>query len=282
VALPLRAADWLSRPGLSLFAHSLVVADRWSQVTYIDEYLSPAVSGQDRHQARPDTEAFSDGVVEIIAREGAQVRYIHLQQFGENVWNFTTERVRLERDAAINLVQVGLGSKLTKANVQTLLAGPGSSAEMLGVYFASGNQHLDHHTLQDHLAPHTTSDLLFKGAVKDTARTLYSGLIRVRPIAQRTDAYQNNRNLLLSEDARADSIPQLEIEANDVRCTHGATAGPIDQEEVFYLQARGLPRADAESLIVSGFFQPVIDRIPVTSVRDRLHKAIGAKLGAAE
>ncbi|HUE76259.1 MAG TPA: Fe-S cluster assembly protein SufD [Chloroflexota bacterium] len=279
VTLPLRAAFWLSRPGLGLFAHTLLVADKWSQVTYIDEYLSPAASnGSASADGVSTKQGFNAGVVEVLAGEGAQVRYMHLQQFGQNVWNFTTERAILRRDSSVNFLQVGLGSKLTKANVQSLLAGPGSSAEMLGIYFASSEQHIDHHTLQDHQAPHTMSDLLYKGAVKDVARSVYAGLIHVRPGAQRADAYQNNRNLMLSSEGRADSIPQLEIEANDVRCTHGATAGPLDQEEVFYLQSRGLPRPEAERLIVEGFFQPVVERVPLASVRDRLNKAIAEKI----
>jgi Fe-S cluster assembly protein SufD len=141
---------------------------------------------------------------------------------------------------------------------------------MAGILFATGEQRVDQQTLQEHAAPHTTSDLLYKSVLTGNATSNYSGLIRVHPGAQKTDAYQANRNLLLSRAAHADSVPKLEIEANDVRCTHGATVGPVDQDQIFYLMARGLRRDEAERLVVEGFLQPVIDRIPLESVRERI------------
>jgi Fe-S cluster assembly protein SufD len=149
---------------------------------------------------------------------------------------------------------------------------------MLGVYFTDGSQHFDHRSLQDHIAPHCTSDLLYKGALRDSSRVVYSGLIRVAPGANGTDAYQTNRNVVLSDEAKADSIPNLEIENNDVRCSHAASVGPVDEDEIFYLQTRGISREEAERLIVTGFFQEVLDRVPLEEVRSGLESAIEAEL----
>ena len=172
-----------------------------------------------------------------------------------------------------------LGAQMAKANAYFDLAGEGSQAFVNGFLFGDERQHFHLHTLQRHLVPHTTSDLLIKSCLKDRARSVYQGLIQVSEGAQRTDAYQANRNLLLSESARADSIPGLEILANDVRCTHGATIGHVDAEQMYYLMARGLPRLEAQRLIVEGFFAPVLDRIPLEGVREQLRDAIRHKIG---
>ena len=168
---------------------------------------------------------------------------------------------------------------MVKTNSYFSLTGPGAEVYVHGFMFGDGRQHFDLHTLQKHLVDHTTSDLLIKGCLKDRARSIYQGLIQVAEGAQRTDAYQANRNLLLSDTARADSIPGLEILANDVRCTHGATIGTVDEEQMFYLMTRGLPRNQAQRLIVEGFFTPVLDRIPLESVRDQLRQVIQQKIG---
>ncbi|MBK8798330.1 MAG: SufD family Fe-S cluster assembly protein, partial [Anaerolineales bacterium] len=155
----------------------------------------------------------------------------------------------------------------------------GGHAELLGIYFPIGNQHIDHQTLQIHRAPHCFSDLLFNGALKDKSRSVYMGIIQVNKGAQKTDAYQRNGNLILDPSARADSIPGLEIEADDVRCTHAATAAQVEEEYVFYLMARGLSRPQAERMIVQGFFQAVLDRVPVESVVHKLERVIERKIG---
>src|SRR5262249_3660517 len=172
-----------------------------------------------------------------------------------------------------------LGGRMVKTNSYFSLAGSGAQAFVHGFMFGDQRQHFHLHTLQRHLVDHTTSDLLIKGCLKDRARSVYPGLIQVAEGAQRTDAYQANRNLLLSDHARADSIPGLEILANDVRCTHGATIGSVDEEQMYYLLARGLHRPEAQRLIVEGFFAPVLDRIPLESVREQLRDAIQHKLG---
>ena len=174
---------------------------------------------------------------------------------------------------------MAFGAGLVKANVESRLVAPGGTSEMLGVQFGDGTQHFDYHTLQEHAAPSTTSDLLYKGALKDKARSVFSGLIRADQGAQKTNAFQLNRNLILSEGARADSMPKLEILANDLRCTHGASTSRLNEDQIFYLMSRGLPRAAAVRMMVDGFFAEIFDRIPLEMVRERLSRAIEQKMG---
>jgi Fe-S cluster assembly protein SufD len=220
-----------------------------------------------------------DSVVELYLHDDSTVRYMNLQDLDHSTWNFLTGRAVMQRNANLRWIQVSWGSRLTKAFLDLDLMGRGGDAELLGIYFPTGNQHIDHQTLQLHRAPHCRSDLLFNGALKDKSRSVYMGVIKVFPGAQKTDAYQRNGNLILDSTARADSIPGLEIEADDVRCTHGATAAQVEDEYVFYLMARGLSRAQAERMIVQGFFQAVLDRVPVESVVHKLERVIERKIG---
>ena len=268
VPLPLRAANWLKNRHSS-FTHTLIVMEAGSRAVFIDENAS----------ATDDRQAFNNSAVEIMVGDSAQLDYVNWQDMGRNVYSFTHERARVMRDATLHWIVAGLGTKLTKSFIDAVLAGEGSTVLMSGVYFVDGKQHLDYDTEQNHLVPHTRSDLLYKGALKDEARSVWQGNIHVYPGAQRTDAYQASRNLSLSHTARADSIPGLEIEADDVRCTHGAAISQIDREEVFYLMSRGIPPLVAEQMIVNGFFQPVLDRIPMDSVRARLEASFAAKMG---
>jgi Fe-S cluster assembly protein SufD len=225
-----------------------------------------------------DRESLCSSVVEIEARRGATVNYISLQQWGRNVHHFQTQRFTGHRDSTVRSLAVNLGSSFARTQVESVLKGEGSFSEMLGLYFADSDQHFAQRTLQSHSALHATSDLLYKGALKERSRSEYSGLIKVEPGAQGTDAYQANRNLVLSSDAMARSIPQLEIEANEVRCTHGATVSPVEEEHLFYLMSRGIDRVTAQKLVVFGFFGDVLDRIRVPAVRDGLSQAIAAKV----
>ena len=268
VALPLRAAMWNKNRSAS-FPHTLIVLEEGAHAVFIDEYAS----------ATTDRSGFHNGAVEIVVGDGAQLDYINWQDLGRSVYNFTHERAHIKRDATLHWILAGLGTKLTKSFVDVELIGQGATALMSGVYFADQKQHLDYDTEQNHRVPHTRSDLLYKGALKDEARSVWQGNIHVFPGAQRTDAYQASRNLSLSHTARADSIPGLEIEADDVRCTHGAAISQIDKEEVFYLMSRGIPALVTEQMIVNGFFQPVLDRIPMDSVRARLEASFAAKMG---
>ena len=257
--------------GGSLFWRLLVVAEPQSSFTVIEEYVS----------ASGELAAYSNAAVEILVREGAKVEYVSLQNLSQRTWHFAAHHARVERDAELDWVAGGFGSAKGKVWIQNDLAGRGATSRVTGAYFADGTQHLDYDTFQRHIAPDTTSDFAFKGALRDTARAVWRGMIRVEEGAQKTNAYQENRNLLLSKTAHADSIPGLEILANDVRCTHGATLGQVDREQLFYLMARGLSRSEAERLIVRGFFQDVLDRIELEPVRVALGAALEARIPQA-
>jgi Fe-S cluster assembly protein SufD len=247
----------------------LVWVDEGASLTYVHEAASPTeTAGQSMHS----------GIVEIRVSSGANLHFVELQSWGEHIWNFSHERARIERDGTLDWVFGAIGSHLTKNFSEIDLVGQGATGRMSGFYFTDGDQHLDHDTQQNHLAPNTTSDLLFKGALRDESHSVWQGMIYVAPGAQKTDGYQANRNLVLSPHARADSIPGLEILADDVRCTHGATVGKIDQDQVFYLRSRGIPYREAERLIVEGFFEPIMQRIPFEGVRARFQDAIMNKM----
>lgn len=269
VEQPLHSILWGTGAGLAYFSHILIWLEDGASLTYVHESASPTESTSD---------SFHAGIVEIRVGAGANLRFVELQSLGEHFWNFTHERARVERDGNLEWTFGAIGSHLTKNFSDLDLAGQGATGRMSGFYFTDGNQHLDHDTQQNHLAPNTTSDLLFKGALKDSSRSVWEGMIYVAPGAQKTDGYQANRNLVLSRKARADSIPGLEILADDVRCTHGATVGKIDPTEVFYLRSRGIPYDEAERLIVEGFFDPIMQRIPFEGVRERFQDTIHAKM----
>ncbi len=268
VEAPLHSILW-GPGGFAHISHLLVLVDEGASVTYIHEAASPDEPGIDTMHA---------GLVEIQVLQGANLRFVELQSWGRRVWNFSHERARVERDAQLDWIFGAIGSRLTKNFSELDLAGQGAQGRMSGFYFTDGAQHLDHDTQQNHLAPNTTSDLLFKGALKGKSRSVWQGMIYVATGAQKTDGYQTNRNLVLDERARADSIPGLEICADDVRCTHGATVGKLEQEPLFYLKSRGIPQAEAEKLVVEGFFDPIFQRIPFEGVRERFQEYIADKM----
>ena len=268
IELPLQCATSLHDDGTAVFPHTVLVAEEGADVTLIDRYVSPDLP-----------RAFSDAIAEISLGDGAHVRYASIQEWGSGVTHLGIQRACVGRDAEFRSLAIGFGASLARAEAETVLAGAGSFSEMLGVFFADGTQHFDHRSVQDHVAPQCTSDLLYKGALRDASRAVYSGWVHVRPGAQKTDAMQTSRNIVLSEHAKADAIPNLEIEANDVRCGHAASVGPVDEETVFYLESRGIPRAEAERLIVTGFFQEVLDRVVLPEVRRNAELAIQEELG---
>ena len=272
IALPVQLATLVSAEGLALFPRTLIVVERNAKVTFIDETLSPDAA----------TKSFVSGAVEIVVADGATVEYYDVNNWGSNVCNFKTVRATLGRDASFRAAAVGIGSKLTKMRIDTLMPQPGARAELLGVTFGDKDQHFDYNTLQDHVGEHTISDLQFKSALTDSASLVWYGITRIEPPAAGSEANQTSRNLLLSEHAKASPIPVLEIEAWDVsKCSHGATAGPVDENELFYLQARAIPREVAERMLVEGFFADVIDRIPDARLRDRVLSAVLAKAGGS-
>lgn len=266
---PLHSVLWGPGANLAHVSHILVLVDEGASVTYVHESASPDDMAANSLHA---------GIVEIQVMQDASMKFVELQSWGRHVWNFSHERIRVERGGDLDWIFGAIGSRLTKNFSELDLAGEGAQGRMSGFYFTDGNQHLDHDTQQNHLAPHTTSDLLFKGALKGKSRSVWQGMIYVAPGAQKTDGYQANRNLVLSDGARADSIPGLEILADDVRCTHGATVGKLEQEPLFYLKSRGIPQAEAEKIVVEGFFDPIFQRIPFEGVRERFQEYIANKM----
>jgi Fe-S cluster assembly protein SufD len=250
------------------FWRLLVVAEEGSRFSLIEEYTSPSA----------DATGYSNGVVELFVEQGAKLEYVSLQNLANETWHFATHRATVGKDAELDWVAGGFGSRRGKVRIHNDLAGQGATSRVTGAYFADGTQHLDYDTFQQHHAPSTTSDFAFKGALREQASVVWRGMIRVEEEAQKTNAYQENRNLILSPDAHADSIPGLEIMANDVRCTHGATISQVDREQLFYAMSRGLTRSDAERLIVRGFFQDVLDRIELAPVREALAERLEARI----
>jgi len=253
------------------FWRLVVVAEEGARASLIEEYASPA----------GDTAAYSNAVTELFVEQNAKLEYVSLQNLSTETWHFASHHARVERDGELDWVAGGFGSKKGKVRIQNDLNGPGATSRVTGAYFADGEQHLDYDTFQEHIAPNCESDFAFKGALRDHATAVWRGMIRVEPNAQRTNAYQECRNLMLSPTTHAVPIPGLEILANDVRCTHGATVGRVDREQLFYLMARGLPRGEAERLIVRGFFQDVLDRIELEPVREAVTAALEARIPQA-
>jgi Fe-S cluster assembly protein SufD len=255
----------------TLFWRSLIVVEPEAELTLVEQYLS----------SDEDLDAYFNPVVELFVGEGAHVEFLCVQDLSEQTWILGSQRAEVERDASLHWVGLGLGSGRGKLRMETDLRGRGADGRVTGAYVGHGRQHLDYDTTQEHAAPDTTSDLAFRGILRDRATAVWSGMIRVDPDAQRTDAFQESRNLLLNDGAHADAIPGLEIEANDVRCTHAATVGRIDEEQLFYLMSRGLPREDAERLLVGGFLGVVAGRLDGSALHGPVALALQRELESA-
>ncbi len=268
LAAPLHVRIESTVAGAALPTRLLVVAGENSHFTLIEEHVS-AAEGLD---------AFTNCAVEVEVGAGAKLELVTAQRLSRETWHFSDQRARLGRDSQLDWVCIGLGSRKGKTRIFNDLAEAGATSRVTGIYFADGSQHLDYDTYQEHAAPHTNSDFLFRGALRDEATAVWRGMIRVEPEAQGTDAYQENRNLLLSRQAHANSIPGLEILANDVRCSHGATVGQVDRDQLFYLMSRGMSASEAERLIVRGFFAEALDRIEREPIREALAAALGARI----
>jgi Fe-S cluster assembly protein SufD len=267
---PVRVTRWLNEAGAAYLSRVLIVADRASQVSYVDEVLSDDFAKQ----------TFTSTAVEVIASDAAQVQYVAVQRLGKGAFYQSVQRTLAGRDATLDTLNVGLGASVSRVDLNARLLGPGANSDMLGLYFGDGSQHFDFNTSQDHVVENTASDLLYKGALDGASRAVFRGIIRVHPGAQRTDAYQTNRNLLLSPRAHADSLPNLEIQADDVKCSHGASVGELDAEAKFYLMSRGLDRVQAERLVVLGFLGEVLSRLPLGGVADKVTRVIEQKLAS--
>lgn len=271
VSLPIGVIAESAAAGRASLSHTLIVLERNSQLAFVEE-----MRGGDEH-----AQSFSSRVVELIVGDGAKLDFVSVQRFGATMYDFYTIRAIQGRDTNVAINTVELGAKLSKGRIESMLQGSGANVKLYGLYLADNDQHYDRFTLQDHTGTNTTSDLLFKGILTDTARSIYSGFIRIHPGAKQSRAYQQNRNILLSRTARADSIPNLEIRENDILgCTHGATIGKVDPEQLFYLMCRGLSRSVATELLVEGFVQQLIDAVPLPSMQQSLQAEIARRVSA--
>jgi Fe-S cluster assembly protein SufD len=232
------------------------------------------------HESTSAPDGLVNGVVELVVGQNARLRFVDLQDLEESSWVFGTQRATVARDASLDWITLGFGSANGKVFQETQLAGPGAHGTVTGAYATRGRQHLDFDTLQEHAAPDTTSDLAFRGILADRSSAVWRGMIKVDPGAQRTDAFQESRNLLLSKRAHADAIPGLEILANDVRCTHAAAIAQIDREQLFYLRSHGLPEAAAQRLVIEGFLQALVERLEEGPVREAVGAAVERRLAA--
>jgi Fe-S cluster assembly protein SufD len=266
---PFQVALVLEGEGSVIIPRTLIVAEQSASANYIEESISHGEHGQ----------ALNVGVVELYAAPDAQIRYVDVQRWGEDVYNFNVKRSVGQNDSVIIWETGQLGGRLTKSYFDSLLPGNGANVEFNGVYFMEGKQHLDIDCLLRHTGLATNGDLLLHGAVKDKGRSVFTGLIKIDKTGQQTNSYLKNENLMLDETARADSIPSLEIDANDVRASHGATIGKIVEEYVFYLMSRGIPRKTAVRMVVEGFFHKVFDRMHYQHVREKLFAAVSQKIG---
>jgi Fe-S cluster assembly protein SufD len=264
---PIEIFHWLRHDNMSIFPHLLLVTDELAKVTVI-EYFRSCERG---------AAGFACGVNDLIAGPGAKVTYVCAQNWADNVIALQMNTTTVDHDASATSLNLHLGSRYSRFESLSRLTGEGGRSDLLAVAVAKHQQEFDARTLQDHVSPHTASDLLYKNALDDRARTIFGGLIRVEPHAHFTDAYQKVRNLLLSDDAEANSMPGLEILADNVRCTHGATSGQVDEDELFYLRSRGIPVPVAQRLIVTGFLDEVVQRLDHSAISEHLHRLIEEK-----
>ncbi|MBA3314939.1 MAG: Fe-S cluster assembly protein SufD [Planctomycetota bacterium] len=268
VEQPLHSLIGLASAGAADLSHTLIVLEDGASAALLEETASAT-----------DEAGFHLGAVELILGQGANLRYVQLQNWNDKTFHIAHQTGRVAADAHLQWTVGGLGAKLAHIHQDVILDGRSSTAEVNGVTFAVGRQQLSYYTQQNHNAPDTRSDLLYKTVLRDRANVVWRGMIRVEKEATRTDGYQRCDSLMLSDHARSDSIPGLEIETDDVRCTHGATTGRVDAEQIFYCRSRGLTEFEAMHMIVEGFFHQIYDRIPVQAVRDVLGAAVEKKLG---
>ena len=264
---PIVVTHHVERAGTAVFPRLVIDAADNSAVTVVERFTSTA-----------GADVLVVPVLQIRAGSGARVSYLGVNELADTAWQIGHQQAVGDRDSSTTLATVALGGHYARVRTEARLVGPGSSTRQVALYFASGEQMHDFRTIQDHDAPHTSSDLLFKGAVQDESRSVYTGLIKIRKHARGTAAFQTNRNLTLSDGAWAESVPNLEIETNDVRCSHASTVGPIDAEQRFYLESRGIPTQVAERLIVLGFFDEVLEQLPVGPLADQLRGQVSDKL----
>ncbi len=267
---PIVVVDWIGSAGIAVFPRTVVQLGPGSHATVVE------------WQASDDVSALAVPVTEIDVAPEAQLAHVTVQQRGAQVWQIAEQVTSVDQQATVVGHQVGLGGDYARSRIDCRLTGRGATGNLRAAYFGEGEQMLDYRTFQDHVAPDTTSDLLFKGAVSGTSRSVYTGLIHVGKHARGTNAFQTNRNIKLSDGAWAESVPNLEIENNDVRCSHASTVGPIDEDQRFYLESRGVPPRVAERLIVAGFFDEVLGQLPVPELTQLLETEIDRRLATED
>ena len=265
---PIRIEVPIDQAGAAIAWRTLIVLEEGAEAEVWEHWSSP----------NDDVDALLNSVVELNVGQAATLSYVNTQDISESAWIFATQRAQVERDGRLEWAALGFGSARGKVRMETKLAGPGSEARVTGGYAGGPGQHLDYDTTQEHAAPNTNSDLAFRGVLAAGATAVWRGMIRVDPGAQQTDAFQESRNLLLSTEAHADAIPGLEIEADDVRCTHAAAVAQIDRDQLFYLTSRGLDPAEAKSLIIEGFLESLVERLAEGPVRDEISAALERRL----
>ncbi|MBI4238796.1 MAG: Fe-S cluster assembly protein SufD [Deltaproteobacteria bacterium] len=269
-AVPFHTTTCVDTDGSAIFPRTIVILGENAAAICVDEYAAA--------DGLRTTVNSCHARSELYLGAGSRLHYVTVQHWHESMRHLVHQHATVARDAHFTSTTITLGGQMSKGIIESALTAPGAESLLFGIAFGNGTQHFDHHTLQTHLAPNTHSDLLYKTALKGHARSIYTGLIRMTPAAQQSQAYQANRNLLLAPGTQASAIPQLEIEANDVKCSHGATIGPIDEDQCYYLRSRGFTRGEAESMIVGGFFEDLLVRIPDEHVRDVVRAAIGKQL----
>ena len=267
---PIEIFHWVEGADAAVFPHTLVICGRYSKATVVDCFRSA-----------DGAPAFACGVNDLVVEEGAKLNYVGVQQWSAATTAFHLNSTTVGRDAACLGMQVNLGGKFVRNENYSRMVAEGARSDMLSVNIAAGDQMIDQRTFQDHAKPNATSDLLYQNALAGKGRTVFSGVIRVEPGAHKTDAYQKVRNIVLSDEAEANSMPGLEIEADDVRCTHGATTAQVDDRELFYLVARGIRPEAAQQLLVMGFFNTVLDRLPEARLRGHIESLVEGRLSAA-
>jgi FeS assembly protein SufB len=269
---PILTQIWIDTPASATFAHTLIIADEQSSVRYVEEHNSAFES---------DQPSLLDGVVEVYVKNAAHVEFSNMQDLGQNVWTITNKNAVHEKDGSTTWVLADLGSRVMLSDIGIGLSGNGSAGELVGVFFTDHDQRYSLNTLSNHAATATNAETLVKGVLTDESRVEFIGMIRVQPKAQQTASFLSDHTLLLSQKCRAESIPSLEIGANEVSASHGATTGKIDEEQLFYLMVRGIPREEAERIIVQGFFEPVLQRIPFENLRTRLRRSIVRRMSGS-
>ncbi|PIR20408.1 MAG: Fe-S cluster assembly protein SufD [Deltaproteobacteria bacterium CG11_big_fil_rev_8_21_14_0_20_47_16] len=271
ITTPLHVETQSTQDGATLFPRTIVVLEEGAEATVFDQFTSP--------NAKDGVIGYTNARVELYVGQSARLHYLQMQNWHNGMLHLLEQHAELERDAYLSATTISLGGHISKSTIAAILKAPGAVSYLFGLGYGNDKQQFDHHTMQTHLAPNTTSDLLYKMAMNDRARSTYTGIITMTPDAQKADAYQSNKNLLLSKTARANTVPQLEILANDVRCTHGASVGTVEDEQLYYLESRGLSREVARDMIVHGFFEDLIGKLPEETLKNAVRKAVNDKLG---